>query len=114
MIRTCSVCGEEFDPSSPAKLRAGGYVHQCPDCSSEEATKVVGFQSGDGKTALLEILEFDSDEDRQRYMNWRRVASGMHKGKDCQLDSNRAGQPGIAFRIVSQDTSTNHKGRANG
>lgn len=34
-IKTCVVCGEEFElkPDKP------GYANRCPECSAEEATK---------------------------------------------------------------------------
>lgn len=43
-IKTCVVCGEEFElkPGKP------GFANRCPSCSEEEASEAGGSQSTDG------------------------------------------------------------------
>ena len=112
MIRECAVCDVKFESNSPAKLRAGGLVNTCPDCSSEPTTRYLGLTSGDGKAASVTILAFDSREDREAYRKMWRNNSGMHKGKSCQLGSHLSTTPNVKFRTVTQSLATNHKGKA--
>ena len=111
MIRDCVTCGGTFDTHSPAKLRAGGRINTCPDCSDEPAVKYLGLSAGDGKQAGVTILKFDSKEDREEYRQMWWVNSGMMVGKSCQLGYQKR-TPNIRFRTVTQATATNHKGKA--
>lgn len=111
MLRECSECGSRFDPLSPAKQRAGGRISTCPDCSDEPVVKYLGTQSGDGKMASISILAFNSVADREKYSDFWKNNSGLHKGKSCQLGSHLSTDPGVRFRTVTQSTATNHKGR---
>lgn len=112
MIRECTECGVKFNPKSPAKIRAGGLIGTCPDCSEESTVKYLGLAAGDGKQASITVLAFNSERDRNKYADFWRNNSGIHKGKACQLGSHLSTDPGIRFRTVSQSSATNHKGRA--
>lgn len=111
-LRTCELCGDEFDTSSPMKKRSGGRITHCPDCSTEEVPRYLGLTSGDGKAAGLTILAFKSDSDREEYRRMWANNSGMHKGKSCQLGSHLSTTPNVKFRTVTQSGAMNHKGRA--
>jgi hypothetical protein len=100
-----------FDPRSPAKMRAGGHIGTCPDCSQESTVKYLGLSAGDGKQAGVTVLSFKSAEDRSRYADFWRNNTGIHKGKSCQLGSHLSTSPGISFKTVTQSGATNHKGR---
>lgn len=110
MLRECINCGVNFDPASPAKLRAGGKINTCADCSDEPAVKYLGLTAGDGKQAGVTILKFDSRDDREAYREMWWVNSGMMVGKSCQLGFQKR-TPNVKFRTVTQTTATNHKGR---
>ena len=111
MIRDCVVCGGPFDTNSPAKLRVGGKITHCPDCSDEPTVKYLGLAAGDGKQAGVTILKFDSHQDREEYRQMWWVNSGMMVGKSCQMSYQKR-TPNIKFKTVTQATATNHKGRA--
>ncbi|NCA17922.1 MAG: hypothetical protein EBS90_12920 [Betaproteobacteria bacterium] len=111
MLRECVECGVGFNPLSPAKKRAGGLIGTCPDCSDERAVKYLGTSAGDGKMASISILAFDSAGDRDKYADFFRNNSGLHKGKSCQLGSHLSTDPGVRFRTVTQSGPMNHKGR---
>lgn len=110
-LRECVVCESAFDPRSPAKQRAGGRINTCPQCSSESTVRYLGLQAGDGKQAGITVLKFESDSDRQKYADFWRNNSGMHKGKSCQLGTHLSTTPGVKYKTVSQSTATNHKGK---
>ena len=112
MLRDCVSCGSKYDTMSPAKIRAGGLITTCPDCSDEPAVKYLGLANGDGKQASVTVLSFESTADRDRYASFWRNNSGVHRGKSCQLGSHLSTDPGVKFRTVTQSTATNHKGRA--
>lgn len=110
-LKDCSDCGRAFDPRSPKKIRVGGLVHHCPDCSQETEVKVLGIQASAGKMAGVEILRFETQEDRDKYKRYWSVASGMHKGKDCQMHNGQT-VPGIKFKKVYENhANPNHKGK---
>lgn len=112
MLRECIECESLFDPRSPAKMRAGGHIGTCPECSQESTVKYLGLANGDGKQASVTVLSFKSQEDRSRYADFWRNNTGIHKGKSCQLGSHLSTSPGISFKTVTQSGATNHKGRA--
>lgn len=111
MLSECTECGFNFDPRSPAKLRAGGRINTCPDCSEESTVRYLGLQAGDGKQAGITVLQFSSQRDRETYSDFWKNNSGAHKGKSCQLGTHLSTTPGVSFRTVTQSTATNHKGR---
>jgi hypothetical protein len=49
--------------------------------------------------------------DRRAFLNCWHRATGLHRGKSCQLDSKLAA-PGFAVALVHQTEATNHKGKA--
>ena len=48
-IKTCVVCGEEFElkPGKP------GFANRCPDCSEEDAADPRNKTAGDGATSEM-------------------------------------------------------------
>jgi hypothetical protein len=111
MLRECIECESMFDPRSPAKMRAGGHIGTCPDCSQESTVKYLGLSAGDGKQAGVTVLKFESKEDREEYRQMWWVNSGMMVGKACQLGYQKR-TPNVKFKTVTQSSATNHKGRA--
>jgi hypothetical protein len=111
MLRECTECESMFDPRSPAKMRAGGHINTCPECSKEPTVKYLGLSAGDGKQAGVTVLKFESKEDREEYRQMWWVNSGMMVGKSCQLGFQKR-TPNVRFKTVTQSTATNHKGRA--
>ncbi len=84
----------------------------CPDCSSETTVKYAGVNGADGKMASTQILKFDSQQDRDKYLAYWRASSGMNVGKSCQL-TYRASEPKVSKKIVlTQISNDNHKGKA--
>lgn len=110
-MRECVECGAAYDPRSPAKVRAGGLINTCPDCSEETSVRYLGLTAGDGKQSGITVLAFASAEDRAAYADFWRNNSGVHRGKSCQLGSHLSTTPSVAYRTVTQSTATNHKGR---
>jgi hypothetical protein len=110
-LRTCVECDDEFDPNSYAKRRAGGLANTCPECSEEHEPRALGFASGDGKMASISIVKCSTQEDADKLRAYWRLASGMHKGKECQMN-NSATMPGVKFQTVTKSGSMNHKGKA--
>lgn len=108
----CIDCEMEFDPLSPAKRRAGGRLHHCPDCAVEVAVRYAGVQAADGKQAQAAILKFQSESDKRAYLAFWQNNIGMHKGKSCTLGKHLSTTPKIAFETISSIQPTNHKGRA--
>ena len=111
MMKECIECGCKFDPRSPAKLRAGGLITTCADCSEEPAVRYLGLANGDGKQASITVLAFSSSRDREKYSDFYRNNAGYHRGKSCQLGSHLSTDPGVHFRTVTQSAATNHKGK---
>ena len=111
MIKKCSECQDDFDLSSPQKIKAGGKSIHCPDCSEEVAIAYLGVQHGDGKGNSLNILSFSSENDRSKYKRFWDNTSGKHKGKQASLSKTAMTDPGIRFQTISQDQASNHKGK---
>lgn len=111
-MRICAACGDDFDPRSPEKRRAGGLSTHCSDCSEETSVRYAGVQAGEGKGASVQILKFQSTEDRQKYMDFWWVNSGMMVGKQCQMGL-RKSTPAVSFETRATFTfNPNHKGKA--
>ena len=111
-MRICVECEEQFDVDSPAKRRVGGLKTHCVDCSEETTVKYAGVNGADGKMASTQILKFDSQQDREKYLAYWKATSGMNTGKNCQLQF-RASEPKVSKRIVlTQIANDNHKGKA--
>lgn len=111
-IKNCIECGVEFDINSPEKIRAGGRITTCPDCSEETVVKYAGVQAADGKQSQATILKFTSEQDKNSYLSFWRNNSGFNKGKSCQLGNHLSTTPGISFETVQGFNPTNHKGKA--
>ncbi len=111
MLRDCVSCGSKYDTMSPAKIRAGGLISTCPDCSDEPAVKYLGLANGDGKQASVTVLSFESAADRNRYASFWRNNSGIHKSRSCQLGSHLSTDPGIKFKTIIASAPMNHKGK---
>ena len=116
-MRECIHCEIMFDPNSSAKKRAGGKINECPDCvdelGTETAVKYLGLQAGDGKTAGISIVAFESDEDRAAYSKAWKAVTGFHKGKSCLLSGSNTPIGNRPMRHVAYTAGTaNHKGKA--
>lgn len=111
MIRECAECEAEFNTQSREKRLAGGLAIHCPDCSSESSIRYAGVQAGEGKMGAVQILKFQNSEDRQKYLDFWWVTSGMMVGKQCQMGI-RKPTPKVQFRIVTENNpNKNHKGK---
>jgi len=100
-----------FETNSPAKIRAGGRISTCPECSEESTVKYLGLANGDGKQASVTVLAFDSQEDRGRYADFWRNNSGVNRGKSCQLGAHLSTDPGVKFKTIVAAGLMNHKGK---
>ena len=117
MIRTCKHCETDFDSKSRAKKLAGGKINECSDCveelGTEKTVKYLGLAGGDGKTAGISIVAFESNEDRETYSRAWKSVTGFHKGKSCHLSGSQAAIGGLPMRHVAYNAgNANHKGKA--
>jgi hypothetical protein len=71
----------------------------------------VGVTSGDGKQAACSIVRPATEQDRAAFLQYWHKATGLHKGKSCQMDS-KLTTPGFTVSLVYQTEATNHKGKA--
>lgn len=111
MLKTCIICGDQFDLNSPQKQEAGGKINHCAECSDETEIKYAGVQSADGKQAQATILKFESEADKNKYIAFWRNNSGYNKGKSCQLGDHLSTTPNIKFETINKFVPTNHKGK---
>jgi len=111
-IIECVVCGIDFNPLSAEKRRVGGLRNNCMDCSEETTVKYAGVQAADGKQNQATILKFQSEIDKNRYINFWKAAGGYYKGKSCQISQTTPTTPKIKFETVIAFAATNHKGKA--
>ena len=116
MIKTCKHCEIDFDLDSFAKKQAGGKINECPDCVEELGTETVvkylGLQAGDGKSASISIVAFESDEDRTAYSKAWKAVTGFHKGKSCHLSGSQTTIGNRPMRHVAYNAgNANHKGK---
>lgn len=109
--KICIVCDGEFDPHSAEKKRAGGKINHCPDCSEENEPRVLGLSSGDGKMAAINIVKCASIAEAEQLKRYWRKASGLNKGKQCQMHNPGLVMPHVSFEIISKSGSMNHKGK---
>ena len=111
-MRTCVACGDEFDHRSREKRLAGGLSTHCALCSEETAVPYAGVSAGEGKGAAVQILKFESQDDRKKYLDFWWVNSGMMVGKQCQMGL-RKSTPAVSFKTQATFTfNPNHKGKA--
>ena len=112
-MKTCVSCGDEFDPRSPEKRRAGGLSTHCPDCSEETSVRYAGVTNGEGKMASVQLLKFNSVEDRESYLDFWKVNSGLYKGKSCQIGHGLKSTPAVGFKVIAENNpNKNAKGKA--
>jgi hypothetical protein len=110
-IVNCSICDSSFDLHSREKRLAGGIASHCPCCAEETVVKYAGVSAGEGKMGSVQVLKFDSNGDRDAYLKFWKASSGMHVGKQCQMQF-RAKEPNIKFKTVATFTgNVNHKGK---
>ena len=112
MHKECVICGDIFDLHSQAKRRVGGKINECVSCSEETVVKYAGVQAADGKQSQATILKFQSEQDKNKYLNFWQVTSGMKRGKVCQLSKTAPTTPNIHFETITSFIPTNHKGKA--
>lgn len=111
----CVHCDELFDHQSHKKMKAGGKINECPTCVEEMGlsgpTKYLALQAGDGKMSGITILQFETDDDREKYAKMWRNNSGQNKGKSCQLGTHLTASGGIKFKTIQTTEPVNHKGK---
>lgn len=113
MMNKCRECEAEFDVRSPEKRRAGGLATHCPDCSMEDTPRYAGVAAGEGKGNSVQILKFNNKEDREQYLEYWKVNSGLYKGKSCQIGRGLKSTPNVSFTTQATFTfNPNHKGKA--
>jgi hypothetical protein len=90
-MRTCVICGDDFDHKSLDKVRVGGKINECADCVVEHRTErapvSVGVGAGDGKTTLITVMRFPNQTNADAYMKAYKNSTGFNKGKSCHLGS---------------------------
>lgn len=117
MFKVCVHCGDEFDHTSRDKRRAGGKINECPDCvvslGTETAPVSVGVGAGDGKTTLITIMRFPSQQNADAYVKAYKNSTGFNKGKSCHLGStNIMHTDRLGGTVVGEfGGNGNHKGR---
>jgi hypothetical protein len=112
-MRTCILCGDHFALHSREKRLAGGLATHCPECSEETSVRYAGVQAGEGKMGAVQILKFNNADDRQKYLDFWWVNSGMMVGKSCQMGL-RKSTPPVGFKIVAENNpNKNAKGKEN-
>ena len=112
MLKTCIECESHFETNSPAKRKAGGLATHCPDCSEENTPRYAGVAAGEGKMSSVQILKFANTQDREAYLEYWKVNSGLYKGKSCQIGMGLKKTPNISFETRATFTgNVNHKGK---
>lgn len=112
MMTACSECEAQFDIHSKAKRLAGGLSTHCPDCSDEDTPRYAGVAAGEGKMSSVQILKFANKSDREQYLEYWKVNSGLYKGKSCQLSRGLKTTPDIKFETRATFLmNPNHKGK---
>jgi hypothetical protein len=109
----CVECEADFDHRSPVRRRAGGKINVCLDCADEPVVRYAGVAAGEGKMSAVQILRFDSPEDRKEYLDYWKVNSGLYKGKSCQIGRGLKSSTGVKFQTVATyNPNANAKGKA--
>ena len=112
-MRTCIVCGEQYDLRGREKREAGGLATHCANCSEETTVRYAGVQNSDGKQAGVTILKFQSAGDRENYLDFWKVNSGLYKARSCQLGHGLKSTPAVEFKTVAVfEGNVNAKGKA--
>ena len=109
----CVECEADFDHRSPVRRRAGGRINVCLDCADEPVVRYAGVTAGEGKMSGVQILRFDSEGDRERYIEHWKINSGLYKGKSCQIGRGVTSVPAVKFQtIATNNPNANAKGKA--
>ena len=109
---TCVECGDEYGwDKNRAKL--GGKRTHCGDCCEETSVRYAGVAGADGKQASVSILRFDSQQDREQYLDFWQNNSGLHKNKGCQIGRGLKSTPAVKFQTVAVfEGNVNAKGKS--
>jgi hypothetical protein len=111
-MRVCAICGVEYDENSRSKRQAGGKIIHCPECSEETAVRFVAVSNASGKTAGLEILAFESEDDKRKYLKYWHAVTGANKSKMCQIHGAPC-PPAVRFKKIAENAPNfNHKGNS--
>ena len=115
-MRTCTICNDEFDPKSLAKIRVGGKINECPDCVVEHRTErgpvSVGVGAGDGKTTLITVVRFSNQENASAYVKAYKNSTGFNKGKSCHLGStNIMHTDGLGGQVMAEYGGNGNRAR---
>lgn len=109
---TCVECEGEYMWNA-TRRKIGGLRTVCGDCAEETTVKYVGTSAGEGKQAAVQVLKFESEGDRAAYVSYFQNASGLHKGKGCQIGRGLKSAPAIKFTTRATFAgNTNNKGKA--
>lgn len=113
MFINCVICGDDFNPRSREKRIAGGLRNHCPECADENVIRYAGIAAGEGKQNSVQVLKFNSADDRAAYLEYWKVNSGLYKGKSCQIGRGLKSTPNVSFGIrATMEGNANHKGKA--
>lgn len=109
---TCVECGDDYD-WNPARAKIGGKRIHCADCAEETSVRYAGVAGADGKQASVSILRFQSQGDREAYLDFWQNNSGLHKNKGCQIGRGLKSTPAVKFQTVAVfEGNVNAKGKA--
>jgi hypothetical protein len=109
---TCAECGDDYS-WTPARQRVGGKRIHCADCAEETSVRYVGVSAGEGKMSAVQVLKFESQSDRESYVEAWKVNSGLYKGKSCQVGRGLKSTPSVKFKTVTTNNpNANHKGKS--
>lgn len=107
----CELCDELFNPHSREKKEAGGKFRHCPSCAEETAVKHLGVGDGCGKQSSIQVLAFETKEDRQNYARYWAGATGMGTGKNSHMSYLPSPIQQKFRKIAEHGGNTNHKGK---
>jgi hypothetical protein len=79
----------------------------------EDTPRYAGVAAGEGKMSSVQILKFNNTQDRENYLEYWKVNSGLYKGKSCQIGMGLKKTPNISFQTKATFTgNVNAKGKA--
>lgn len=115
--KTCKHCTATFNLDGHYKQQVGGKINECPSCveelGTETAVKYLGLTSGEGKTAAISIVAFESKEDRRAYASAWKDNTGHNGGYGGHLSSSNSPLSGRPMRHVAFNAGNpNAKGKA--
>jgi hypothetical protein len=75
--------------------------------------RYAGVAGANGKQSEVSILRFQSESDREQYLDFWKANSGLNKGKSCQLGWGLKSTPPVEFKtVIVFEGNSNHKGKA--